>query len=58
VHQAVLETFDSVQDFDVYACGAPAMVRAVRTALEDQRGLPPTQFFSDSFVAESPVAVV
>lgn len=58
VDQAVLETFDSVQDFDVYACGAPAMVQAVRTALEDQRGLPPTQFFSDSFVAESPVAVV
>lgn len=58
VDQAVLETFDSVRDFDVYACGAPAMVQAVRSALEGQRGLPPTQFFSDSFVAESPAAMV
>lgn len=52
VHQAVLDCFDSVEHFDVYACGAPAMVQAVRTALEDQRGLPQTQFFSDSFVVE------
>ena len=51
VHQAVLESFDSVADYDVYACGAPVMVQAVRTALEDLRGLPPTQFFSDSFVS-------
>ena len=52
VHHAVLESFDSAKDFDVYACGAPGMVQAVRTALEDQRGLPPAQFFSDSFVVE------
>lgn len=58
VHEAVLEIFDSVQNFDVYACGAPAMVQAVRTVLEDLRGLPPTQFFSDSFIVESPIAVV
>jgi ferredoxin len=58
VHQAVLESFDSVKDFDVYTCGAPIMVQAVRTALEDQRELPPTQFFSDSFVTESSIAVV
>jgi NAD(P)H-flavin reductase/ferredoxin len=58
VHQAVLESFDSVKDFDVYACGAPVMVQAVRTALEDQRELPSTQFFSDSFVVDSPKAAV
>lgn len=52
VHHAVLESFASVKDFDVYACGAPVMVQAVRTALEDRRGLPPSQFFSDSFVTE------
>ena len=51
VHQALLESFDSVADYDVYACGAPVMVQAVRTALQDQRGLPPAQFFSDSFVS-------
>lgn len=58
VHQAVLETFDSVRDFDVYVCGAPTMVQAVRTALGEQRELPAAQFFSDSFVAESSIAPV
>jgi NAD(P)H-flavin reductase/ferredoxin len=54
VHQAVLESFDSVEDYDVYACGAPGMVQSARTALEDQRGLPADRFFSDAFVVESP----
>lgn len=54
VHEAVLDAFESLKDFDVYACGAPIMVQAVRTSLEDLRGLPPAQFFSDSFVVESP----
>lgn len=48
--QAVLENFDSVADFDVYVCGAPSMVNALRSALTDKRGLRINQFFSDSFV--------
>jgi NAD(P)H-flavin reductase/ferredoxin len=52
VHEQVLASFESLEDYDVYTCGAPAMVQAVRTALEDLRGLPSTQFFSDSFVTE------
>jgi NAD(P)H-flavin reductase/ferredoxin len=52
VHEQVLASFESLKDFDVYTCGAPAMVQAVRTALEDLRGLPAAQFFSDSFVTE------
>ncbi|MFA7556208.1 MAG: 2Fe-2S iron-sulfur cluster-binding protein [Hydrogenophaga sp.] len=56
VHQAVLDAMDSVQDFDVYVCGAPVMVQAVRAALVGQRGLPSTQLFSDSFVVDSPAA--
>jgi NAD(P)H-flavin reductase/ferredoxin len=55
VHEAVLESFDSVENFDVYACGAPIMVQAARTALEDRRGLPANQFFSDAFAVESPL---
>jgi NAD(P)H-flavin reductase len=56
VHEAVLESFDSVENFDVYACGSPAMVQAARTALEDRRGLSPDRFFSDAFVVESPTS--
>jgi NAD(P)H-flavin reductase len=52
VHEQVLDTFDSLRDFDVYTCGAPVMVQATRTALEDQRDLPSSQFFSDSFVQD------
>ena len=50
VHEAVLESFDSLAGFDVYACGAPAMLQSLRTALQGQRGLPPDQFYSDAFV--------
>ena len=51
VHQAVLDSFESLSGFDVYACGAPVMVQALRTALQEQRGLPAERFFSDSFVS-------
>ncbi len=50
VHQAVLESFATLKNHDVYACGAPVMVQAARRALQDLRGLPAEQFFSDSFV--------
>lgn len=53
VHDQVLQCFESVRDFDVYTCGAPAMVQAVRTTLQDLRDLPAAQFFSDSFVVET-----
>jgi NAD(P)H-flavin reductase/ferredoxin len=53
LHEAVLETFDSLKDFDVYACGAPAMVQAARIALVEQRGLPEDRFFSDAFVSSA-----
>jgi len=53
VHEQVLECFQSVKDFDVYTSGAPVMVQAVRTTLQDLRDLPPNQFFSDSFVTET-----
>lgn len=35
---------------EVYCCGAPAMVAAVKKACVDERGLDPHQFFSDVFV--------
>ncbi|MGE5467480.1 MAG: CDP-6-deoxy-delta-3,4-glucoseen reductase [Ignavibacteria bacterium] len=48
VHQAVLEDHADLSGFQVYACGAPAMIEAAQRDF-CARGLPPEQFFSDAF---------
>ena len=48
VHQAVLNDFPSLAGYQVYACGAPAMIDAARRDFAAQ-GLPEGQFFADSF---------
>jgi CDP-4-dehydro-6-deoxyglucose reductase len=50
VHQAVLADFDDLSGYQVYACGAPAMVDSARDAFTRTRGLPEDEFFADSFV--------
>jgi CDP-4-dehydro-6-deoxyglucose reductase len=49
VHQAVLDDFDSLAGYQVYACGAPVMVEAAHTAFIGERSLPADEFFSDAF---------
>lgn len=49
VHQAVLDDFDSLAGYQVYACGAPVMVEAAHGAFTRERGLPEDEFFSDAF---------
>ncbi len=49
VHQAVLDDFTDLSGFQVYACGAPAMVNAARETFTGQRGLPGEEFFADAF---------
>ncbi len=49
VHQAVLDDFSDLSGYEVYACGAPAMVEAAFRDLTAQRGLPNESFFSDAF---------
>nr|MDP2191449.1 2Fe-2S iron-sulfur cluster-binding protein [Rhodoferax sp.] len=51
VHEALLSSYVHLAGHDVYVCGAPAMVQAVRSACVDERGLPSDQFYSDSFVS-------
>ncbi|MGH8763007.1 MAG: CDP-6-deoxy-delta-3,4-glucoseen reductase [Nitrosospira sp.] len=51
VHQAVLEDFDSLAGYQVYACGTPAMVEAAHMDFTTLRGLPEDEFFSDAFTA-------
>jgi CDP-4-dehydro-6-deoxyglucose reductase, E3 len=49
VHQAVLEDLDDLAGYQVYACGAPAMVEAAHKDFTKLRGLPEDEFFSDAF---------
>ena len=51
VHQAVLEDLDDLAGYQVYACGAPAMVEAAHKDFTKLRGLPEDEFFSDAFTA-------
>jgi CDP-4-dehydro-6-deoxyglucose reductase len=54
VHQAVMEDFPDLSGYQVYACGAPAMVDAARRDFITQRRLPEEEFFADSFTAATP----
>lgn len=48
VHRAVLEDHADLSGFQVYACGAPAMIDAARADFA-AAGLPADEFFADSF---------
>ncbi len=50
VHQAVLADFADLSGYQVYACGAPAMVENARDSFIKACGLPEDEFFADSFV--------
>jgi CDP-4-dehydro-6-deoxyglucose reductase len=45
----VLEDFDSLAGYQVYACGTPAMVEAAHKDFTTLRSLPEAEFFSDAF---------
>jgi CDP-4-dehydro-6-deoxyglucose reductase len=49
VHQAVLDDFDSLAGYQVYACGAPGMTDIARKTFVDARGLPEDEFYCDAF---------
>ena len=49
VHQAVLDDFDDLSGYQIYVCGGPAMVDVARKSFSASRGLPPEDFFADSF---------
>ncbi|CAN5678812.1 CDP-6-deoxy-delta-3,4-glucoseen reductase [soil metagenome] len=56
VDDAVRVHFTSLAGHEVYCCGAPAMVTAVKKACVEDRGLDAMHFFSDVFVP-GPAAV-
>jgi CDP-4-dehydro-6-deoxyglucose reductase len=49
VHQAVLDDFRDLSGYQVYACGAPAMIDVARKTFVELRNLSPDEFFADSF---------
>ena len=51
VHQAVLDDFPDLSAWQVYACGAPAMINAARRDFIGLRRLPEDEFFADSFTS-------
>jgi len=63
VHEAILQDYQRLDGYQIYACGSPEMVEAGRVPFMD-KGLPEDQYFSDKFliacqtvpVAETPVS--
>jgi len=53
VHKAVMEDFPDMSGHQVYACGAPIVVDSARAEYTAQCGLPPEEFFADSFTSEA-----
>ena len=53
VHQAVLQDHPQLNNFQVYACGAPIVVDSARTDYVGKAGLPEEAFFADSFTTEA-----
>jgi NAD(P)H-flavin reductase/ferredoxin len=50
VHQAVMQDYPSLEEFQTYVCGSPAMTRSAREDFTTQRHLPEHEFYSDAFV--------
>ncbi len=53
VHAAVLQDLPDLSGHQVYACGAPIVIDSARAAYTAQAGLPPDEFFADSFITEA-----
>lgn len=57
VHQAVMEDLRDLSQYQVYACGTPAMVDAARRDFSASRQLPAHEFYADSFLTAKEKAV-
>jgi CDP-4-dehydro-6-deoxyglucose reductase len=53
VHEAVMQDLPDLSGYQVYACGAPVMVEAAQRDFSARCGLPPQEFYADSFVTEA-----
>jgi CDP-4-dehydro-6-deoxyglucose reductase, E3 len=53
VHEAVVDDFPDLSGYEVYACGAPAMVNAARKDFTMKCALPPAAFHADAFLTQA-----
>lgn len=53
VHQAVLQDLPDLSGHQVYACGAPIVIDSAQRDYTRLAGLPPEEFFADSFTSEA-----
>jgi len=53
VHEVVMEDLPDLSGHQVYACGAPVMVEAAQRDFSHRCGLPPEEFYADSFTSEA-----
>jgi CDP-4-dehydro-6-deoxyglucose reductase len=53
VHEAVMQDLPDLSGYQVYACGAPAMVDAARRDFVARCGLPQDEFYADAFTSEA-----
>ena len=53
VHRAVLADLPDLSDFEVYACGAPAMIDAAKSDFVRHCRLPEEAFYADAFTSEA-----
>ncbi len=51
VHRAIIEDFSDLSDYDIYACGAPAMIEALSRDCASERGFDPSRLIADVFMA-------
>lgn len=56
VHRAVMQDLPDLSGYQVYACGAPVMVESAQRDFVAQCGLPPEEFYADSFTSEADLA--
>lgn len=57
VHEAILQDYQQLDNYQVYACGSPEMVEAARVPFM-AKGLPENQYFSDKFSFACQIAPV
>ena len=54
----MLEDFADLSGHQVYACGAPIVIESARREFCALSGLPPEEFYADSFTTEADLAKV
>jgi CDP-4-dehydro-6-deoxyglucose reductase, E3 len=55
VHKAVMDDMEDLSNYQVYACGAPAMVQTAYDDFIREHNMQEKNFFSDAFTPSTPV---